>query len=527
MATTPLGLNNGIYLETSEYKVGSHMDREHIESMIGFGGQMTDLGVTDFWIQSRMVAMPLYELSRFNKSTIDIDGSIYTWSVPLRADLPYIVEDVTDPTEMKPGIDGKTFQIKLSERTFGHGAIITYDKFRGQQIVITDEDIIEQAGGFVFTVRIIGEEGTNKWFDKRFLRPGTKYFRIGSIIGEYGQKFDDVETKAGERKFYNYVGTGAANKHLSVTKDADLMEMKSKILSIYQFKQGTKGDISVPGQSLMNVYGGDMMAAKNDVETRKWVPYAEALMIKELMQDYENYLMWGQGGRVNLGGASDERLPMGLYRQFDRGNVFTYNKKMFSLDYLENILLNLFDDRKPYGSARDIEIHTGRGGLKMVKKLMAQLPSSRGLIVNASDVKAVTGDSMSLHFQYEYESFELFLGGKVKFVLNPSLDVFEANEIENPYVDGYRLSSYTFLVFDLTDEGSENIKLIRSKNKWDMSYRIVEGRWPYMGKGYQNFRSSNNGPGYEVYVEKPYDAIWVKDPSRILKIEMENPFMYA
>jgi hypothetical protein len=35
----------------------------------------------------------------------------------------------------KKVLDGTTFKIKLNKRTFGHGDIITYDKYNGLELV--------------------------------------------------------------------------------------------------------------------------------------------------------------------------------------------------------------------------------------------------------------------------------------------------------------------------------------------------------------------------------------------------------
>jgi hypothetical protein len=37
----------------------------------------------------------------------------------------------------------------------------------------------------------------------------------------------------------------------------------------------------------------------------------------------------------------------------------------------------------------------------------------------------------------------------VKFVLNPAFDNVHTNDIENPIIDGYPLSSFNFIVFDI------------------------------------------------------------------------------
>jgi len=44
----------------------------------------------------------------------------------------------------------------------------------------------------------------------------------------------------------------------------------------------------------------------------------------------------------------------------------------------------------------------------------------------------------------------------------------------------------------------------------------------YMGKT-QGFTSAGNFNGYRVYMTQTFPAIWVKDPTKVLKLTMKNP----
>ena len=57
------------------------------------------------------------------------------WETPIAQDLPFIVSNIEAAENL--GADGTTFRIKLSKRAFGHGDIITYDKYNGLEMYIT------------------------------------------------------------------------------------------------------------------------------------------------------------------------------------------------------------------------------------------------------------------------------------------------------------------------------------------------------------------------------------------------------
>jgi hypothetical protein len=183
-----------------------------------------DLGPVDLWAMSQKVEMPLYQMSSFGgKNVIMVDNARgeYKWQTPVSNDLPYIIEDIEDPAAVL-GVDGTTFRIKISRREFGHGDIITYDKYNGTELYITDEDILPMGDGYVYTVQLVNNNSSAS-LDRAFLANGTKFFRKGSARGEYGERFSDITTRTGFREFYNYVGGAEAHVHYSVSSRADLM----------------------------------------------------------------------------------------------------------------------------------------------------------------------------------------------------------------------------------------------------------------------------------------------------------------
>jgi hypothetical protein len=94
-------------------------------------------------------------------------------------DLPYIIEDI-ESENLTKGIDGTTFKIKLSRREFGHGDIITYDKYNGVEMyIVPDQDILPLGDGFVYTVQLVNND-SSKFLENKFLASGTKVFRKGS-----------------------------------------------------------------------------------------------------------------------------------------------------------------------------------------------------------------------------------------------------------------------------------------------------------------------------------------------------------
>ena len=531
---TPV-LNNGIFLRDNNYQTSSHVDSYHLSNLLK-SAEPTDLGPVDLWAMAQKVEMPLYQMSSFGgKNVISVDNARgeYKWQIPVAQDLPYIVEDIESGNATK-GVDGQTFKIKINKRSFGHGDIITYDKYNGVEMYITVDDIIPSGDGFIYTVQLVNNDNT-KYLDNKYLKVGTRVFRKGSARGEYGERFSDIgNVSAGFREFYNYVGGAEAHVHYSISSRADLM-----------LKGGMKADGTVPVVELWrnfdknvdpSVTNLETMAEKmgkdyvkkayaNGQLTRSFLTTLEAAHLTKIANDIETYLMWGQGGKVKQDGPDDIRLSVGLWKQLDNSYKRIYNRGSFNLDLFKSEIFNFFNGKVEFKGPdpqRQLIVQTGLGGMKLVNESIKREAVNSGLVINAHEVGAITGTGMDLNFGFAYTSYIIPFLANVKFVLNPAFDNVHTNDIENPIIDGFPLSSYNFIIFDITDNTNDNIFLL--KLSWDnqLKWFYQNGTMDYMGRT-QGFQSSGNFNGYRVFMTQTMPAIWVKDPTKVLKIVMRNP----
>ena len=531
---TPV-LNNGIFLRDTTYQTSSHVDSYHLSNLLK-SAEPTDLGPVDLWAMAQKVEMPLYQMSSFGgKNVISVDNARgeYKWQIPVTQDLPYITEDIESANATK-GIDGQSFKIKLNKRSFGHGNIITYDKYNGVEMYITADDIIPAGDGFIYTVQLVNNDNA-KYLDNKYLKVGTKVFRKGSARGEYGERFSDIgNVNAGFREFYNYVGGAEAHVHYSVSSRADLM-----------MKGGMKADGTVPVTELWRNFDQNAdpsitnledMASKMGKDyvkkayqsgqlTRTFLTTMEAAHLSKIANDIETYLMWGQGGKVKQDGPDDIRLSVGLWKQLDNSYKRIYNKGSFNLDLFKSEIFNFFNGKVEFQGPdpkRQLVVQTGLGGMKLVNEAIKKEAINSGLVINASEIGAITGKGMDLNFGFAYTQYVIPFLANVKFVLNPAFDNIHTNDIENPIIDGFPLSSYNFIIFDITDNTNDNIYLL--KLSWDnqLKWFYQNGTMDYMGRT-QGFQSSGNFNGYRVFMTQTMPAIWVKDPTKVLKIVMRNP----
>ena len=532
---TPV-LNNGLFLRDTNYKASSHIDSYHLTNMLG-NAEPTDMGPVDLWAMTQKVEMPLYQMASFGgKNTIMVDNARgeYKWQTPVAQELPVSLGKIDSATAGTRGIDGQSFKIKLSKREFGHGDIITYDKYNGLELYITADDILQVGDGWVYTCELVNSNSTTALADK-YLAVGTKFFRKGSARGEYGERFSDITTGAGFREFYNFVGGAEAHVHYSISSRADLM-----------IKGGMNADGSVPVteiwrnfdksvdpslssiEDIASAMGKDYVkkAFDNGSLSRTFLTSMEGAHLSKIANDIETYLMWGHGGRVKQDGPDDLRLSVGLWKQLDNSFKRVYNKSGFDLDMFKNELYNFYAGKVEFDGPdpkRQLVVQTGIGGMQLINTaIAADAAANTVMTTNADAVGAVTGKGMDLGYGFAYTSFIIPFLANVKFVLNPAFDNLHTNDIENPLVDGRPLSSYSYIIFDVTDTGSDNIHLL--KLSWDnqLKWFYQNGTMDYMGRT-QGFASTGQFNGYRVMMTQTMPAIWVEDPTKVLKIVMKNP----
>lgn len=530
---------NGIFLRDTTFNMSNHLDEAHLFQMKA-DMKPTDLGVFDIWAMTQKKEMPLYSMSSFgDKNTIYCPTKEYTFRHPIASEMPYIVEDISDQDE--PGRGGSTFQIKLNINAYGHGAVLTYDKYNGLEMYVTEEPIQKVNDGFIYTVKLINQK-TDQYMDKRFLKPNTKIFRVTSVRTEHTTHYDDFLIDGGGfREFYNFVGDYEATAQFSVSKYAEanshsVSDHRNQITELWRV-DGAYVDPSINKlPDLMKLKGKQYLAdkLKDGAVSVQWAPKLEMAGMAKIASDIENYLMWGKGGVLqNVDGPRDVRFATGLWKQLDRGYKRIYTRSSFSLDMFESEIYNFFRgkvDFKGPDSQNKLIVQTGLAGMRMINKAIRDVVNATGMIQNVTDMGVVYGSHMNLGYGQSFTQYKIPFLANLEFVVNPAFDNVQQNEIENPTVDGFPLSSYSFIIYDFNAaSGNDNIVLLKhapnNDRRWsDIQWHYQQGDFPYLGIGSaQGFASSGDFSGYRVKMSQAMPTIIVKDPTKVLKFVMKNP----
>jgi len=145
-----------------------------------------------------------------------------------------------------------------------------------------------------------------------------------------------------------------------------------------------------------------------------------------------------------------------------------------------------------------------------------------GAITNTNGKGSIPLTGMDLRFGFAYTSYVIPFLANVKFVVNPALDPVLANDIENPYVNGFRTSSYCYIIWDVTaNGGNDNIYLMEWYYDKGLKWFYQNGTSNYNGDQ-KGFLSVGDFSGYNVKMEQYHKGVQVLDPTRILKIVPYN-----
>lgn len=533
--STPV-LNNGIFLRDTEIEVGSRLDTDHLMRMVEHR-KPTDLGIIELWQQTKKVDMPLYTMASFDtKNIIDVDDpdGRYTWRHPMTTDLPVSIEDL-DPSNTQKGYDGFPFEIKMSKALFGVGDIITWDKISGLELYIISREVTS-ANYCIYTVEIVNRaQGTV--MDNRFL-VNTKYFRVSSAKSVEGQRYADMISTAKYREFYNYVSNARAHAGYTVTSKAKLIAdggltgdgLKVPVTELWKINENLDPSVRDIKQ-FADLKGAAYMknALKNGTITRAYITQMEKKHLNKIAVDIENYLMWGKGGRITgeANTPSEMRLSVGLWQQLSNSFQYIFDIEDFSLDMFEYELHNFYNGRVDFKgpeSGNELIVQTGLGGLKLVSNAIEKRALGNGrLDIDAERLGIIEGKSLELSYGLSFHRFKIPFLANVKFVINPALDPTDAvNDIENPFIRGYRLSSYSFIIYDITEMKSGNIKMLRDKWDNDLHWRYRIGNIDLQGRT-AGINSNGKFDGFEVEMEQTMPTLFVEDPTKMLKFVARNP----
>lgn len=538
-------LNNSVIVGQTKFDPKKFTDLNWLYTNYSKDSFTVYKGLLALWNQRCVINTPLINMTELKNNVMyipNVEGR-FRYSVPYQLGYPFIVEDI-EPDNDKPGLDGQPFKIKLNENCYQNTDRITADYRDGIELYVTEEEIKEEADGWVYTVQIVSNNRKGTFYPKLYLAPGTQYAKLSNINGEYDTQMSSISSD-GLRTGFLHLEMELGGGHRSVTHwitgygdMARIDESKSPQLAFINQRLESMGSTML--------YMNTDPKGRPLPKTATWQPTVEVLLRAEMEVQTETDLMWAKGGFVTGSGRRSVRVGAGLYEQLRNGNRYVYNK--ITLNLIESAVANLFSKTGIPIEQRRTKIMTGTGGMIQIsKELEERYKQVIPFLTNTSDVpgQVIDGkDKFHLGFGYRFTWIDSPIAGRLEFEINPALDNVYNLRTQDGLIGEYPIESYTYMIMDITDSkvsnaaarvdsvkyrvddgfnSAANVVLVKPQDYGELYWGYVVGTHSPLGpSGMKGMYSANNFNGYQIWM-KSFANIWVKDVTKTLIIEKARP----
>lgn len=539
-------LNNAVIVGQTKFDPKKFTDLNFLYNNYSKDSFTVYKGLLALWNQRSVINTPLINMTELKNNVMyipNVEGR-FRYSVPYELGLPFIVDDLEKDNE-KPGLDGQPFKIKLNENCYSNTDRIIADYRDGIELFITEEEIVEESDGFVYTVQIVSNNRRGTFYPKVWLQPGVQYMKLANVNNEFDQQKSGISSEGLRTGFMHLemeLGGGHRSVTHSITGYADMAridESKHPQLAFINQRLEAMG-------STMVYMNKDPKTGAPLPKTMTWQPTIEVLLRAEMEMMTEKDLMWAKGGFAQGAGRRKSRVGAGLYEQLRNGNRYIYNK--ITLNLIESAVANLYSKSGVPIEQRKTKIMTGTGGMVQIsKELEERYKQVIPFLTNTSDVpgKVIFGtDAMNLGFGYRFTQIMSPIAGLLQFEINPALDNLYNSRAQDGLIGEYPIESYTYMIMDVTDSkvsnaaarvdnvkyrtddgfnSNANIVLVKPQNYGELYWGYIVGTHSPLGpSSMKGMFSSSHIDGYQIWM-KSFANIWVKDVTKTLIIEKARP----
>lgn len=532
------------------------MDLQSMSSWYDEDPERNHLGLQSFFGQMSKVDYGIFPDLLKTRSIIEVgkEGK-FTYDVPIYEDKTCMTtRDDSDQTYA--GKDGTPFKITLSE-AFMPGDVLTYDALYGDDIVVTEEEVIMTGDGFEHIVNFVSNDN-DTWFPSEKLVAGVEYSKINhAIFGEYGTNYTSVELPdmtsyftcefqlGSDRGVEIYLSGKAQQQFSGAAASAGTMKYLAKL----EEKIADWGDVALLADSPVSSTGSRSV----NVKTAKLATTAEILIRAELDRLTANALLFQKPGKID-GSHGSAMFNEGLWHQARRGKIIPYSRVMgMTRSHIKEAVEYIFRDNPLPPDQREIEFHCGselyhnfleifrdevRAQMERLSNFTNLLGTDGQLPSNVIDGSAL--DDLGLK-QVRFTRVHIPGIGTVKATIDYSLDyianVAHVDRLErgmNPYQKSH--TTYSAVIWDAMDQMYSNNKTlpkgataIEDGNE-NASVYLVKPEGELVISGYENGRYSPfKSSEILSSVKQRGNSFWaynncaahMADTSRVVMIELK------
>ena len=263
---------------------------------------------------------------------------------------------------------------------------------------------------------------------------------------------------------------------------------------------------TIPGNMHQRPLVIEMTDPKSNATTKIWTQYAEYEFMCQWVKEKERMLFFSKSnkqfdGSYNMMGASGSPIVegAGIREQISPSYKFYYTD--FTIDYLEDVLLNLSINLLPEDQRHFVAFTGERGMVQFHRALENHAARFQPL-----DSKRISGSGQNLGFSGQYREYMGPQGIKFTLVHLPMYD----DEIRNrvPHPKGGYTESYRYTILNMgTSGGEKNIRRVYPKGRKELMWHVAGSTSP-LGPN-TSFSSSSASPvdGYQLFAQAQQGVI--------------------
>ena len=257
---------------------------------------------------------------------------------------------------------------------------------------------------------------------------------------------------------------------------------------------------TLPGNMHQRPLVIEMLDPKSNKTSKIWTQYAEWEFICQWAKEKERMLWFSKSnkqanGTYNMMGESGTPIieGAGIREQISPSYKFNYNE--FTIDFLEDVLLNLSINILPEDQRHFVAFTGERGMVQFHRALENHAARFQPL-----DSKRIGGSGQNLSFQGQYKEFMGPQGIRFTLVHLPLYD----NEVRNriPHPKGGYTESYRYTILNMgTSGGEKNIKRVYPKGRKELMWHVAGSTSPLGPNQSFSKGSASAVDGYQLFAQ--------------------------
>ena len=257
---------------------------------------------------------------------------------------------------------------------------------------------------------------------------------------------------------------------------------------------------TIPGNMHQRPLVIEMLDPKSNKTSKIWTQYAEWEFMCQWAKEKERMLWFSKSnkqanGTYNMMGDSGTPIieGAGIREQISPSYKFNYNE--FTIDFLEDVLLNLSINILPEDQRHFVAFTGERGMVQFHRALENHAARFQPL-----DSKRIGGAGQNLSFQGQYREFMGPQGIRFTLVHLPMYD----NEVRNrvPHPKGGYTESYRYTILNMgTSGGEKNIRRVYPKGRKELMWHVAGSTSPLGPNTSFSKGSASAVDGYQLFAQ--------------------------